>query len=66
MLPQALALFAWTCVFVALNALAVVKAALSDYYMAIEMRNLGESLDTILNAEDWDPFRRTGPQEMVA
>jgi hypothetical protein len=63
---------------VAFNVLAVVKAAiraahgqeaeaaLSGYYMAIEMRNLGESLDTIVDAEDWEPFRRASPQAMAA
>lgn len=72
------ALFALACAMVAFNVLAVVKAAiraahgpeveaaLSGYYMAIEMRNLGESLDTIVDAEDWEPFRRVSPQAMAA
>ncbi len=42
------------------------EAALSGYYMAIEMRNLGESLDTIVDAGDWEPFRRASPQAMAA
>jgi len=32
----------------------------------IRERNLGESLDTIVDAEDWEPFRRASPQAMAA
>jgi hypothetical protein len=42
------------------------RSTLSGYYMAIEMRNLGESPDTIVDAEDWQPFRRASPQAMAA
>jgi hypothetical protein len=71
------ALFALACAMVAFNVLAVVKAAiraahgqeveatLSGYYMAIEMRNLGESLDTVVDAEDWQPLRQASPQAMA-
>lgn len=63
------ALFAFACAALTYNVLAVVRAALcavhgqetveqlSGYYMAIELGNHAESLDTILDAEDWRPLR---------
>jgi hypothetical protein len=63
------ALFAFACAALTYNVLAVVRAALcaahgretveqlSGYYMAIELGNHAESLETILDAEDWAPLR---------
>ncbi len=63
---------------VAFNVLVVVKAAiravhgpeaaaaLLGYYTAIEMRNFGESLDTIVDTEDWESVRRASLQAMAA
>lgn len=63
------ALFALACAVVAFNGLGVVKAALraahgraaaeqvSGYYLAIELGNLAESLDAVLDAQDWAVFQ---------
>lgn len=71
------ALFALACAMVTYNVLAVIKAAidaahgpdtaaqLSGYYMAAEMANLGESLDTIVDASDWQVFGQTDPTRMA-
>jgi hypothetical protein len=71
------ALFALACAMVSYNVLAVIKAAidaahgsgtaanLSGYYMASEMANLGESLDTIVDATDWNAFRQADPAVMA-
>ena len=66
--PKA-ALFGFAVAAVAFNALAVIMAALrvahpevdieqevSTYYIANEMANMAESLDTIIDAEDWKPI----------
>ena len=63
------ALFALACAVVAFNGLGVVKAALraahgrdaaeqvSGYYLAIELGNVAESLDAVLDAQDWAVFQ---------
>lgn len=66
--PKA-ALFGFAVAAVAFNVLAVIMAALrvahpdvdieqevSTYYIANEMANMAESLDTIIDAEDWQPI----------
>ena len=66
--PKA-ALFGFAVAAVAFNALAVIMAALrvahpevdieqevSTYYIANEMANMAESLDTIIDTEDWQPI----------
>jgi hypothetical protein len=62
------ALFGLACAVVAFNGLGVVKAALraahgleaveqvSGYYLAIELGNVAESLDAMLDAQDWAVF----------
>ena len=62
----------------AFNVLAVLKAALraahgleaehglSGYYMAIEMGNAAQSLDTIVDPEDWIAFRLASTAAMAA
>lgn len=63
------ALFALACAVVAFNGLGVMKAALraahgcdaaeqvSGYYLAIELGNVAESLDAVLDAQDWAVFQ---------
>ncbi len=63
------ALFALACAVVAFNVLGVVKAALraahgpqaveqvSGYYLAIEWGNVAESLEAVLDAQDWAVFQ---------
>lgn len=63
------ALFALACAVVTFNGLGVVKAALravhghaaaaqvSGYYLAIELGNVAESLDAVLDAQDWAVFQ---------
>ena len=62
------ALFGLACAVVAFNGLGVVKAALraahglaaaeqiSGYYMAIELGNVAESLNALLDPQDWTVF----------
>lgn len=62
------ALFALACAMVAFNVLAVLKAALreahgpevdhtlSTHAMASDLRNMAQSLDLIVDAQDWDVF----------
>lgn len=71
------ALFALACAVVAFNGLGVVKAALraahgleaaeqvSGYYLAIELGNVAESLDVVLDAQDWAVFQ-TVPRAIFA
>jgi hypothetical protein len=67
--PRA-ALFGFSVAAVAFNTVAVVMAALraahpktdiqgdiSTYYIANEMANMAESLDTIIDPEDWQPVK---------
>lgn len=67
--PRA-ALFGFAVAAVAFNTVAVVMAALraahpetniqadiSTYYIANEMANMAESLDTIIDPEDWQPIK---------
>lgn len=63
------ALFALACAGVAFHGLGVMKAALraahgrdaaeqvSGYYLAIELGNVAESLDAVLDAQDWAVFQ---------
>ena len=72
------ALFALACAVVAFNVLGVVKAALraaqgveasdqvSGYYMAIELGNVAESLETVLDTEDWAIFRTVSIATLAA
>jgi len=65
----AAALFGLACAVVAFNGLGVVKAALraahgleaaesvSGYYVAIELGNVTESLDALLDTQDWAVFQ---------
>ena len=68
--PKA-ALFGFAVAAVAFNVLAVLMAALrvahpevdieqtvSTYYIANEMANMAESLDAIIDAEDWQPITK--------
>lgn len=62
------ALFAFSCAAVAFNVLSVTKATLraahgtaaaeqvSGYYLAIACRNQAESLDALIDPEEWDVF----------
>lgn len=63
------ALFALACAVVAFNGRGVMKAArraahgrdaaeqVSGYYLTIELGNVAESLDAVLNAQDWAVFQ---------
>jgi len=74
--PRA-ALFGFSVAAVAFNTVAVVMAALrvahpktdiqadiSTYYIANEMANMAESLDTIIDPEDWQPVREATIPEL--
>nr|CAA6830684.1 MAG: Transposase IS4 family protein [uncultured Thiotrichaceae bacterium] len=75
--PKA-ALFGFAVAAVAFNALAVIMAALrvahpevdieqevSTYYIANEMANMAESLDTIIDTEDWQPIADANQADMA-
>jgi hypothetical protein len=72
------ALFALACAVVAFNVLAVLKAALraahgaeveqslSSHAMASDLRNMGQSLEVIVDAPDWEVFRLASLAAMAA
>jgi hypothetical protein len=73
------ALFGLAMAVVAYNALAVIKATLrqvhgaetidtevSGYYMVNEMARVGESLNTLITAEEWAVFQTLTPEAMTA
>jgi hypothetical protein len=72
------ALFALACAVVAFNVLAVLKAALraahgaeveqtlSSHAMASDLRNMGQSLEVIVDAQDWAVFRLASLAAMAA
>ena len=72
------ALFALACAVVAFNVLAVLKAALraahgnqvddsvSSHAMAADLRNMGQSLETVVDAQDWEVFRTASLAAMAA
>ena len=72
------ALFALACAVVAFNVLAVIKAALraahgaeveqglSSHAMASDLRNMGQSLEVIVDAQDWVVFRLASHAAMAA
>ena len=72
------ALFALACAVVAFNVLAVLKAALraahgaeveqalSSHAMASDLRNMGQSLEVIVDAQDWAVFRLASLPAMAA
>ena len=72
------ALFALACAVAAFNVLAVLKAALraahgaevdqtlSSHAMASDLRNMGQSLQVIVDAQDWAVFRLASLTAMAA
>lgn len=72
------ALFALACAMVAFNVLAVIKAALraahgpevdqtlSSHAMASDLRNMAQSLELIVDEQDWDVFRHASLVAMAA
>ena len=45
---------------------AEVEQALSSHAMASDMRNMGQSMEIIVDAQDWEVFRRVSQETMAA